>query len=414
MAMGASPSTVPPFLLITSRPALLNILSTLGEREQQRRLLAEEGRMRNAIRDAHARDGNGAALRELDDAAEDAGGQPGAKEEGGWFSVAVGTQADNLRKNRYGDIVAYDRTRCLPPLRTTAAKDAPSYVNASLVRELDLGLEQDQVRRRWWVAAQAPIPSTVHDFLSLLLTPPTSLAHKALSSSASSSAPSSLPLIQTIVQLTPLVEGSRAKCHPYFPPNIGERWDLPSASKEAGQGVWVRLDSKAEKDGARTSELRVGKEGDEEGRRIVHLEYLGWRDHGVPDSPTHLVRFIQRMHALNAITSPSSSDEPPILIHCSAGVGRTGTTIAISSLLPFLSHLRSNPSLLDALPTPPPPTGHPLGAYPTTGLLPGGVPDYVGATVDALRDQRTTMAQTQDQTLFIYQALIAAWETGLV
>ncbi|GAA5884602.1 hypothetical protein JCM6882_005317 [Rhodosporidiobolus microsporus] len=402
-------TSVPPFLAITSRPALLNILSTLGEREQQRRALAEQGRLRAAVQQGGR--ANGAV--QLNAGTADAGGQPGGGEPEDWFAVGAGTSRENIGKNRYGDIIAYDRTRCLPQLRTTAASNEPSYVNASLVRELDVGVPAEQLKRRWWVAAQAPIPSTVHDFLSLLLTPPNSLAYQSLS--ASSSAPPSLPPINLVVQLTPLVEGRREKCHTYFPPNIGETWDVPSASREAGQGVWVRLEGKEEKDGARTSELTVGKEGKAEGKKVIHLEYLGWRDHGVPDSPTHLVRFIHRVHQLNASLAPSpSSPESPILVHCSAGVGRTGTLIAISSLLPLLTHLRSSSSSSAALPVPPPPTAHPLGAYPTTTLLPNGVPDYVGATIDGLRDQRTTMAQTQDQVLFVYQALIAAWETGLV
>jgi len=119
----------------------------------------------------------------------------------------------------------------------------------------------------------------VHDFLSLLLSPPTSLLHKA-----SSTPLEPLPLINLVVQLTPLVEGRRQKCHPYFPSNVGETAQLASESGERGQGVWVRLDSKEERDGARTSKLRVGREGDAEGRRVVHVEYLGWRDHGAPAS----------------------------------------------------------------------------------------------------------------------------------
>jgi hypothetical protein len=57
----------------------------------------------------------------------------------------------------YGDIIAYDSTRCLPPLRTTRSDDEASYVNASLVRELDLGLPSEKLKRRWWVAAQVSL-----------------------------------------------------------------------------------------------------------------------------------------------------------------------------------------------------------------------------------------------------------------
>ncbi|GAA5967265.1 hypothetical protein JCM11641_000495 [Rhodosporidiobolus odoratus] len=415
--MGGHGSTAPPFLAVTSRPALLSILRTLADREGQRRALASDDRLELPVGAIQIGQGGRGGL----EAGSGRGGQIGEREAEDWFSMSVGTTRANMSKNRYGDIVAYDRTRCIPPLRSAASPHEVSYVNASLVREPDLGLKESQLRRRWWIAAQAPIPSTIHDFLSLLLYPPTSLAYWSLSATSDqtpSPVPPSLPMINLIVQLTPLVEGRREKCHPYFPSEAGQTSDVPSPSQEPGQGVWVKLEKKEEKDGARTSELTVGKEGETQGHKVIHVEYLGWRDHGVPESPAHLIRFIDRVHDLNASLAPippsPAVPEPPILLHCSAGVGRTGTFIAISSLLPFLSLLRTAPTLLSSLPGPPSPTFHPLGPYPTTRLLPDGVPDYVGATIDALRDQRTTMAQTQEQTLWVYQALIAAWEGGLL
>ena len=118
--------------------------------------------------------------------------------------------------------------------------------------------------------SQAPIASTVYDFLSLLLTPP-----------SSPSCPTPLPPINLVVQLTPLVEGRRAKCHPYFPDREGKTATVsPSAGKGAASPLWIRLEKKEEREGARESVLRVGRQGDQEGRRVVHLEYLGWRDHG--------------------------------------------------------------------------------------------------------------------------------------
>lgn len=167
----------------------------------------------------------------------------------------------------------------------------------------------------------------------------------------------------------------------------------------------------------------------------MHVEYLGWRDHGtfrpdwhrdpirahtactpagVPEDASRLLRFIHHVHALNDSTSPPSSTPAPILLHCSAGVGRTGTFIAISSLLPLLSHLSHNPSL-SSLPRPPGDPAHPLGAYPAhrSLLVPGShdepVVDYVGATIDGLRDQRTTMCQTNEQVAWVWEALREAW-----
>jgi protein-tyrosine phosphatase len=150
---------------------------------------------------------------------------------------------------------------------------------------------------------------------------------------------------------------------------------------------------------------------------------------GVPESATHLLRFIHRVHATNAQTAQeargSEAADSPILLHCSAGVGRTGTFIAISSLLPVLA-LQARGEL-------PAPTcskarsepAHPLGPYPADELLQSSEPnsagaatradrarDFVGATIDGLRDQRTTMAQTSEQVAWVFDCLREAWRSG--
>lgn len=165
---------------------------------------------------------------------------------------------------------------------------------------------------------------------------------------------------------------------------------------------------------------------------------------GVPESATHLLRFIQRVHATNAQAAReacgSGVADAPILLHCSAGVGRTGTFIAISSLLPVLA-LQAR----GELPAPTSPTArselaHPLGPYPADELLQSSdsnsaaaragagagssspataaaaaradARDFVGATIDGLRDQRTTMAQTSEQVAWVFDCLREAWRSG--
>lgn len=145
-----------PAFLKPTRDSLSQILTTLYEREQLRRTLGQQSRLlAAAASSSHSQASNG------------------------WYSVAVGTLPGNVNKNRcalvtsfsdevlllifqlrrYGDIIAYDRTRVLPDDVSSADvspadSESPPYVNASLVREPELGIDGTVLPRRWWIAAQ--------------------------------------------------------------------------------------------------------------------------------------------------------------------------------------------------------------------------------------------------------------------
>ncbi|KDE02875.1 hypothetical protein MVLG_06594 [Microbotryum lychnidis-dioicae p1A1 Lamole] len=410
-----------------SLPAALRIpLSSPAAFESIARLLSDRERNRSRIAQHLAYAQLQRRQQRLKEAEEEdtSSDEEGDGVEGSMFSTSAGLEESNQDKNRYRDIICYNPTRILLPLRVGADRSAGSasvaadtsadrgYVNASLVQEPDLGLLPPKGgtahRRRWWVAAQAPIQNTLHAFISMLLTPPISLE-------STRNAVPPLPRMKTIVQLTPLVEQRRQKCHPYFPNTIGETWFIqPDEAENEGEGpedVSVRLEGKIDRaDGSRESALRVGRRGqkEEEGHLVTHLEYRGWSDHGVPEDLGHLINFIRSTFDINDASTSAREEVPPILVHCSAGVGRTGTYITLASLLPFLEN-----SFL-AFPinsTTSSSRSHPLGStYPIPPPVKDLDRDYVGETIDHLRDQRCTMVQTVAQVKFCYEALAREWK----
>lgn len=121
----------------------------------------------------------------------------------GAYACSVGFQPANRQSNRYADVIAYDRTRVIPP-----GLSEGHYLNANWVRERFGG--------KWHIATQAPLPATAHSFLSLFLNPvapPHALT-------GGETVPLETP--RTIVQLTQNVERRVAKGSPYFPAEVGQ------------------------------------------------------------------------------------------------------------------------------------------------------------------------------------------------
>ncbi|KAK4058442.1 hypothetical protein OIO90_000601 [Microbotryomycetes sp. JL221] len=335
------------------------------------------------------------------------------------------TQAFNRvhrSKNRYGDIYPYDRTRVLLSPNSDKVNSNDWYINATLVQEPDLsvlGIEQ-----RWWIAAQAAVPESAHDFLTMLSNPITSQQHAASSTSTSTASPLESPNV--IVQLTPLVENGRRKADPYFPSQISQIARIDSVIVDNDQEAnpsrvpwFIRLDDKQTKDGVRTSQLSLSKTSDmiNSTRRLVHVEYLGWGDHGVPDSPSHLSSFVEHVLQLNKRVALEQGQKsiPPIVVGCSAGVGRTGTFITIASLLPLLSRHSNELEIVaktietttrDGLTSLEAPMLNLTTFSNQFGIKPI---DFVAWTIDHLREQRVSMVERPSQMKFCYEALMAAW-----
>lgn len=295
-----------------------------------------------------------------------------------FYSVSVGGSQAHWIANRYADVEPYNRTRLDPGGR---------YLNANWIRELH--------GKKWWIATQAPLLNTAYTFLSVLLEP---VSPPGLSASR----------VRTIVQLTRDVEGGRRKAHPYFPQTIGHSTVVREAQ---GPGVsdrsfQVALIARKIIEDAHctqstvtiTPQLRDVPQG--QPVTFNHLLYTAWPDHGAPASNDHqaLINFIAQVNETNRIqTSPTDDPDPPVMVNCSAGIGRTGAFITLSSLLRSHSRLRPVPdSAQPQLPLPP----SPLGPLP-----PELSEDLVVQEIDSCREQRPGMVQTDVQVVFVYQIL---------
>ncbi|KAG8781208.1 hypothetical protein FS842_004722 [Serendipita sp. 407] len=318
------------------------------------------------------------------------------------YCTTVAEAPENARFNRYSNIMPYDRSRVILP--------SGAYVNASWVKELAGG--------RWTVATQAPLDRTVHSFLSMFLLPVS-----PPQSSDSSVAPEipSVNRLRTIVQLTPNVEGRAQKAFKYFPNEIGEEIVWPPPPGVQSPPVKVKLvqvkSPEEEKDEPSWihSVLELSHEGGQGPPHLVrHLHYLGWPDHGVPKDVRSLLQFMMFVDACNTdSTHPDAAvnPEPPIVVGCSAGVGRTGTYIALRSIL-HGEGLIQPPS--EAKDTQPKAiwTGAPLQPSPLGAVKPEFSEDKIILEVDALREQRTMMVQTIEQIKFLYTTIAAAMDLG--
>ena len=234
-------------------------------------------------------------------------------------------QPCNKTKNRYPDIRSYDQTRVkLNPIEDIEGSD---YINANFV----VGYKE----RKRWVCAQGPLESTLGDFWRMI--------HEQG--------------VEIVIMLTNLEEYNRVKCAQYWPGAGTSTW---------GRNTVAFVQEKRYSDYI-VRELQLSVEGAAgPGRKIFHYHYLQWKDFNAPEHAPAMLKFVKR---INEAWSGSS----PILVHCSAGVGRSGTLIAIDSLTQAMEE---------------------EGAV------------SIFQTVSDLRRQRNYLVQSVKQYQFVYRAIM--------
>ncbi|XP_054290897.1 tyrosine-protein phosphatase 69D-like [Macrosteles quadrilineatus] len=237
---------------------------------------------------------------------------------------------ENIYKNRYPDIKAYDQTRVrLAQIDSIAGSD---YVNANFV----IGYKE----RKKFICAQGPMDNTVCDFWRMIWE-----QH-----------------LELILMLTNLEEYSKTKCAKYWA-------DKTEGEKTYGDISISHVQEKRYSDYI-IRELKMtrtsGGSKERENRSIVQYHFLVWKDFQAPEHPSGILKFIRR------VNEAYSLEKGPILVHCSAGVGRTGTLVALDSLLQQLE---------------------------AEGQV------AIFNTVCDLRHQRNFLVQSLKQYIFVYRAL---------
>ncbi|KAI5092254.1 receptor-type tyrosine-protein phosphatase H [Silurus meridionalis] len=203
-------------------------------------------------------------------------------------SCTDATLPENKSKNRFINVLAYDSTRVKLAAQNSSDSD---YINANYIN--GYGKKNKQ-----YIAAQGPLPSTVSDFWRMVWEQKSS----------------------AIVMLTNCTEGGKIKCEQYWPKDnmpclYGNL--LVSIQSEQKESCWTRR------------EFIIRNESASKECAVTHFHFTAWPDHGVPIGTADLLKFrwLVRQHIE---TYPFSG---PTVVHCSAGVGRTGTLIALDVLL---------------------------------------------------------------------------------
>ncbi|XP_074148725.1 receptor-type tyrosine-protein phosphatase T isoform X9 [Sminthopsis crassicaudata] len=254
--------------------------------------------------------------------------------EGQTASWDTAKEDENRNKNRYGNIIScrckddHSRVRLL----MLDGDPHSDYINANYI--------DGYHRPRHYIATQGPMQETVKDFWRMIWQ----------ENSAS------------VVMVTNLVEVGRVKCVRYWPDDTEVYGDIKVTLIETEPLAEYVI---------RT--FTVQKKGYHEIREIRLFHFTSWPDHGVPCYATGLLGFVRQVKFLNP------PEAGPIVVHCSAGAGRTGCFIAIDIMLDMAEN--------------------------------EGVVDIFNC-VRELRSQRVNLVQTEEQYVFVHDAILEACLCG--
>lgn len=271
------------------------------------------------------------------------------------YSRKEGQRIENKQRNRYKNILPFDHTRVV---LTGGDPDVTGsdYINANHITVEDDNMEQP---KKCYIATQGCLPTTVTDFWRMIWQ----------------------ENCRVIVMTTKEVERGKIKAVRYWPSPEDPSDELEKTYNTYSGDLHVKyLREKAESDYIiRELEIKRIEENkkDEEIRKIFQFHFLTWPDYGVPGDPGSVLNFLNVVNSKQEIIS----DAGPIVVHCSAGIGRTGTFIVIDIILNQIK-LYGLECEID-----------------------------IQKTIQMVRSQRSGMVQTEAQYKFVYMAILHYLET---
>lgn len=256
------------------------------------------------------------------------------------YSRKEGSKPENRPKNRFKNILPFDHTRVT---LKDMDPDTPgaSYINANYISGETVGTEKT------YIATQGCLPSTINDFWQMVWQ-----EHSLV-----------------IVMITNEVERGRNKCAHYWPgpdePCLYGNINVISVEETILPHYILR-------------QFLVTniKEGQQEERHVFQFHFKAWPDHGVPADPGVVLGFMEDANTKSAQLKADGLNPGPTVVHCSAGIGRTGTYIIIDVIIKFVEQMGWDEEI------------------------------DVQRSVQAARSQRSGMVQTEQQYKFVYRAIL--------
>ncbi|XP_029430671.1 tyrosine-protein phosphatase non-receptor type 9 isoform X1 [Rhinatrema bivittatum] len=246
----------------------------------------------------------------------------------------------NQEKNRYGDVPCLDQTRV--KLKQLSRHEKTDYINASFMD----GYKQKNA----YIGTQGPMENTYSDFWRMVW---------------------EQNVLVIVMTTRRIEEGGRKKC--------GQYWPLEADSQGKYGSLTVNNIGIENFKHYKKSILELKNAEGRERRQVYHFQYLSWPDYGVPSSATALIDFLGAVKHQQRLAVKTLGQRwkghpggPPMVVHCSAGIGRTGTFCSLDICLSQLQDVGT------------------LNVY---------------QTVRRMRTQRAFSIQTPEQYYFCYMAI---------